>query len=76
MIDLLADLRHEFQRHKNMADRALAQLEDREFFLRPGDVVNPVALIVKHLAGNMISRWTDFRPMERNRAATAMANLS
>lgn len=60
MIDFLADLRHEFQRHKTMADRALAQLEDREFFLRPGDLVNPVALIVKHLGGNMVSRWTDF----------------
>jgi uncharacterized damage-inducible protein DinB len=56
----LADLQHEFVRHKGLADRALAQLDDEEFFRRPGTVVNPVALIVKHLAGNMVSRWTDF----------------
>ena len=60
MADFLADLRHEFERHKRLADRAMAQLEDREFFERPGPQVNPVALIVKHLAGNLLSRWTDF----------------
>jgi uncharacterized protein DUF1572 len=57
--DVLADLRHEFVRHKGMADRAIAQLDDVEFFRRPGTLVNPVALIVKHLAGNLVSRWTD-----------------
>lgn len=60
MDDLLADLRHEFQRHKSIADQAIAQLDDRQFFHRPGELVNPVALIVKHLAGNLASRWTDF----------------
>jgi len=60
MTDFLADLRHEFLRHKGMADRAMAQLSDDEFFRRPGLVVNPVALIVKHLAGNFVSRWSDF----------------
>jgi uncharacterized damage-inducible protein DinB len=60
MNDLLADLRHEYQRHKAMADRAMAELGDEEFFRRPGELVNPIALIVKHLAGNFASRWTDF----------------
>jgi len=60
MDDFLADLRHEFQRHKGLAERAMAQLDDQAFFHRPGEQVNPVALIVKHLAGNMASRWTDF----------------
>ena len=60
MDELLADLRHEFRRHKALAERALAELDDRDFFRRPGELVNPVALIVKHLAGNMASRWTDF----------------
>jgi uncharacterized damage-inducible protein DinB len=59
--DLLADIRHEFRRHKVMADRAMAELDDGDFFRRPGDAVNPVALIVKHLAGNMASRWADFK---------------
>jgi hypothetical protein len=60
MDDLLADLRHEFQRHQELAERAMAQLDDQGFFHRPGELVNPIALIVKHLAGNMASRWTDF----------------
>src|SRR5262245_4995506 len=60
MADLLADLRHDFRRHKDLADRAMAHLDDQEFFRRPADHVNPVALIVKHLAGNLASRWTDF----------------
>jgi len=60
MDDLLADLRHEFRRYKTVAERAMAELDDAAFFHRPGEVVNPIALIVKHLAGNMASRWADF----------------
>lgn len=60
MEDLLADLRHEFHRHKDLADRALATLDDLEFVRRPVGHVNSVAIIVKHLAGNLASRWTDF----------------
>ncbi len=60
MDDLLADLQHEFRRHRAQAERAMMQLDDQDFFRRPGELVNPVALIVKHLAGNMASRFTDF----------------
>jgi uncharacterized damage-inducible protein DinB len=59
MADFLSDLQHEFQRHKGLADRALAQLDDEAFFHAPG-AVNSAAVIVKHLAGNLASRWTDF----------------
>jgi len=57
MDPLLPDVAHEFRRHKSLADRALADLSDEQFFRRPGEPVNPVALIVKHLAGNLVSRW-------------------
>jgi len=60
MEDLLADLRYDFARHKDLADRAMANLNDEEFFRRPAAHANPVALIVKHLGGNLASRWTDF----------------
>jgi len=56
----LEDVLMEFRRHKRLADRAIAELDDETFFKRPGAGVNPVALIVKHLAGNLLSRWTDF----------------
>ena len=59
MTTLISDLIAEFQRHKKLADRALAQLDDEAFFHAPG-TVNSAALIVKHLAGNFASRWTDF----------------
>jgi uncharacterized damage-inducible protein DinB len=58
--NLLQDLVHEFHRHKSLADRATSALDDAAFFHRPADQVNPIALIVKHLAGNLKSRWTDF----------------
>jgi len=60
MRNLLTDVMGEFQRYKVLADRAIAQLDDQEFFRRPAAHVNPVALIVKHLGGNLVSRWTDF----------------
>jgi uncharacterized damage-inducible protein DinB len=60
MDELLTDIRHEFRRHKRLADRAMAELDDEEFLRRPADHVNPVGLIVKHLAGNLVSRWTEF----------------
>jgi uncharacterized damage-inducible protein DinB len=69
MNDFLADVRHELLRHKGLADRAMAQLDDEEFFRRPGTLVNPVALIVKHLAGNMVSRWTDFFTTDGEKAS-------
>ncbi len=60
MSDLIEDLRHEFLRHKGLAESALSELDEARFFQRPGELVNPVALIVKHLAGNFASRWSDF----------------
>lgn len=60
MNDFLPDLLYEFRRHKELADKAMARMSDEAFFRRPGDAVNSVALVVKHLAGNLKSRWTDF----------------
>jgi hypothetical protein len=68
---LLADLRYDFRRHKDLADRAMAQLNDEEFFRRPAPHVNPVALIVKHLGGNLVSRWTDFLTTDGEKASRA-----
>ena len=46
--------------HKRLADSAIAQLSDEQFFAAPDPESNSVAIIVKHLAGNMRSRFTDF----------------
>ena len=49
----------EFSRLKRLADAALKQIDDRDFTRAPGHD-NSVAVMVKHLAGNMRSRWRDF----------------
>jgi uncharacterized damage-inducible protein DinB len=56
----IADIHHEFQRHKSLAEGAMTQVDDEAFFRRPGEAVNSIAIIVKHLGGNLLSRWTDF----------------
>ena len=45
---------------KKLAEKALAQVSDADFFATLDPESNSVALIVKHLAGNMRSRWIDF----------------
>jgi uncharacterized damage-inducible protein DinB len=46
--------------HKRLADDAIAQLDDEQFFAVLNSEDNSVAIIVKHMAGNMRSRFTDF----------------
>ena len=46
--------------HKRLADDAIAQLSDAEFFAVLDAESNSVAIIIKHMAGNMRSRFTDF----------------
>lgn len=50
----------EFRRYKQLADRALAQIDEDAFFATPGPETNSIAIVVKHMAGNLRSRWTDF----------------
>ena len=60
MSNLLPVFFAEFQRHKSLADNAIVPLSDEQFFARPAADSNSIALVVKHLAGNLRSRWTDF----------------
>jgi hypothetical protein len=50
----------EFRYLKKQGDRAMEQLDDEQFFITLDPESNSVAIIVKHLAGNMRSRWMDF----------------
>ncbi len=50
-----------FEYYKQLGDKALAQLsEEDSFFWSPSPESNSIAIIVQHLYGNMLSRWTDF----------------
>lgn len=57
--DFLENAVREFRLLKGLADDATAQLDDAAFFNPPDGESNAVAVMVKHLAGNMRSRWTD-----------------
>ena len=49
-----------FARYKQMGERVFEQLDDEDFFYVPDDESNSMYVIIKHMAGNMRSRWTDF----------------
>jgi len=56
----LDDALKAFRAYKKLAEKAIAQLQDEEFFVTLDEESNSVAVIMKHMAGNMLSRWTDF----------------
>jgi len=49
-----------FLQYKLLAEKAMAQVEPAQLFVQANEDSNSIAIVVKHLAGNMISRWTDF----------------
>jgi hypothetical protein len=49
-----------FRYYKNLAERAMAQVTDEHLVTALDGEMNSIAQIVKHMAGNMRSRWTDF----------------
>jgi hypothetical protein len=70
----LADSISLFRYYKNLGDRTFAQLSDNQMYQTLDPEMNSVAVIVKHMAGNMISRWTGFphadgESAQRNRDA-------
>lgn len=50
----------EFRSMKKLGERALDQLSEKEFFVTLDSESNSIAILVKHMAGNMRSRWVDF----------------
>jgi hypothetical protein len=60
--------------YQSIANKALEQVDDKMLFVVPNENSNSLAMIMQHLAGNMLSRWTDFRTTDgekewRNRDA-------
>lgn len=49
-----------FEVHKRLADRAVAQVSDEKLHIALDKNTNSIAIIMKHIAGNLSSRWTDF----------------
>lgn len=56
----LESIKKQFLYYKTLGEKAIAQLEPEQLFVTVNEDTNSIATIVKHLSGNMLSRWTDF----------------
>lgn len=56
----LASVKKQFLYYKTIAEKAMNQLNEEDFFISTNEDTNSIANIVKHLHGNMLSRFTDF----------------
>lgn len=55
-----ADTVQSFRNYKKLAERAIKQVDDEQFFEQIDAEANSIAVIMKHIAGNLHSRWRDF----------------
>jgi hypothetical protein len=51
----------EFEKIKKLADKSIAQVDDAQLWARVDPDANSIGILMRHMAGNMRSRWTDFR---------------
>lgn len=58
--ELLSAIINTFEANKRLADRAVEQVPDDKLRVALDENTNSIAVIMKHVAGNLISRWTDF----------------
>jgi hypothetical protein len=56
----IEDTRAIFHQYRKLAERAIDQLSDEQLYCTLDPEMNSIAVIMKHMAGNMLSRWTDF----------------
>ncbi|WP_298880191.1 DUF1572 family protein [uncultured Polaribacter sp.] len=60
MNSYLESIRKQFEYYKMLGDNTFEQITENELFWKANEESNSIAMIVKHLNGNMLSRWTDF----------------
>ena len=56
----LDNLRKLFPYYRSLGEKAMQQVSDEQLFVQPNDASNSIAIIVQHIAGNMLSRFTNF----------------
>jgi hypothetical protein len=59
-VSYVEDARTVLRNYKRMAEKALEQVKDEELGVALDEEANSIAVLMRHLAGNMKSRWTDF----------------
>lgn len=50
----------EFRDYKALGDKTFAQLDEKDFHFQPNEECNSIAIVIQHMHGNMLSRWTNF----------------
>jgi hypothetical protein len=78
--DYVESVKKQFAYYKILGEKTMAQLPDEKLFWQYNNDNNSIAIIVQHLAGNMLSRWTNFltsdgEKPERNRDAEFENNI-
>ena len=58
--EFLQDSIKRFNYYKELGNKTFEQLEENDFFFQPNEASNSIAIVIQHLYGNMISRWTNF----------------
>lgn len=81
MESYLTSILKQFTYYKSLGEKAMAQLSDEQLFWQYNDESNSIAIIVQHLSGNMLSRFTDFLTSDgekpwRNRDAEFEVKIS
>jgi hypothetical protein len=56
----LSSIKKQFRYYQTVGDRAIAQVSEEQMHWQYNPESNSIAIIIKHIAGNSISRWTDF----------------
>ncbi len=59
-VDYLTGVIKQFNYYKSLGDKTFEQLNDEQIHFKPNDYSNNISIIVKHIVGNMLSRWTNF----------------
>ena len=58
--EFLQSVGKRFEEYKNMGDKTFEQLNEEAFHYQPNPESNSIAIIIQHMHGNMLSRWTNF----------------
>jgi len=58
--DYIASVKKEFNRYKSLGEKAISQVPDEKIYWQYNSETNSISIIVKHISGNMLSRFTDF----------------
>ena len=58
--EFLPEIIKRFKTYKALGDKTFEQLDDQDFFMQPSSESNSIAVIIQHMYGNAMSRWTNF----------------